>query len=332
MRLRFTHLFFQKANIVFGLLLVAGIPAHAQERPYRQYKTQTVQRNTAKQFPDFENELILMENVISNYAARGDDGRILMIPVIFHVLTSEGFKFPDREQINLQLKLLNEHFGGYNPAEKEFPNEDIQRYAALAANPGIQFYLPNETATFKPIQFLSSKQRTWGFENEIFDPSQGGLAPVEPKSYVNVYIAALDSNMAGYAHLPAAPLQVDGIVIDPHFFGNSNGTAVEPYNQGKTLAHLMGVYLGLYELWNEAEPCKDDNVPDTPLHDIPTTFVSIKTDTRRVCFCPGTPTAMYTNFMDNTDDALLNMFTNGQKQRMRAVLLSESLRSGLVKK
>lgn len=150
---------------------------------------------------------------------------------------------------------------------------------------------------------------------------------------INIWVAELDSGNAGYAHLPGAPSGIDGIVIDPDFFGNEEGTAKAPYTQGKTLVHLMGTYLGLYELWNENEPCKDDLVEDTPLHDGPTS-IAVRSDknSRFVCFCPGTPTAMYMNFMDNSDDSQLSLFTEGQKKRMRAVLTSGGLRNGLAKK
>lgn len=279
-----------------------------------------------------------MENSISNYASSGDDGQVINVPVIFHFLTSSGQKGGDAAQVKFQLGVLNKYFGSYTPEITEFPNSDVKKFVSQGAGAGIQFYTPGKAGEIpgvnvSAINNVLVERKKWGLFNEVQDPKKGGIVALVPDRVVNIWVAELDSNNAGYAHLPGVPSGIDGIVIDPDFFGNSMGTARAPYDQGKTLVHLMGTYLGLYELWNEDEPCKDDLVDDTPLHDGSTrAFVPTDKQGRLVCFCPGTPTAMFMNFMDNSDDSQLSLFTEGQKRRMRAVLISNGLRNNLSKK
>lgn len=68
---------------------------------------------------------------------------------------------------------------------------------------------------------------------------------------------------------------------------------------------------------------------DTPIHNAPN-FEMPASDVRHISLCPVGPVdEMLMNFMDNTDDEAQNMFTAGQKARMKAVLSSEGPRAGL---
>ncbi len=135
---------------------------------------------------------------------------------------------------------------------------------------------------------------------------------------------------AGYAILPGADATIDGIVIDPDYFGGKNGASKKPYDEGITLTHLIANYLGLYELWNEYNYCADDFVEDTPLHNAPNDDVIIEKNSQHISMCSGNAVEMYMNFMDNTDDKLQEMFTKGQKERLRKMLSSKGPRYSLV--
>jgi hypothetical protein len=327
---------YRKALFVIPLILIC-FTIDAQ-RIKRHFNTQQVRLATVKGAPGYSENLTVLENSIFNYGSKGDNGQLLRVPVIFHFLASVDQKRPDESQVKFQLEVLNKYFGTYVPEVKDFPNPDVEKFVAKGASPNIEFYTPRAPGeipglSVAAINNVNVNRKAWGLFNEIQDPKKGGQAAVVPDRVINIWVGELDSANAGYAHLPGAPEALDGIVIDPDFFGNEKGTAKAPYTEGKTLVHLMGTYLGLYELWDEKEPCKDDLVEDTPLQDGPTSItVSTEKNSRLVCFCPGTPTAMYMNFMDNTDDGQLSLFTEGQKKRMRAVLISDGLRKGLVKK
>ena len=92
---------------------------------------------------------------------------------------------------------------------------------------------------------------------------------------------------------------------------------------GKTLTHLVGSYLGLTELWGKGR-CQDDRVADTPVHNAPNHRCPGK---GHLTFCEKGAYEMTMNFMDNTYDQCMYMFTNGQALRMQAVLSPDRPRS-----
>ena len=132
--------------------------------------------------------------------------------------------------------------------------------------------------------------------------------------------------------MPGGPLNTDGIVIDYRYFGVQDSTAT-PYNEGKTLTHLIGNYLNLYDIWGES-PCEDDYVDDTPIHNSPNSGLDPNTGSgsmayQHVSTCPGEAVEMVMNFMDNTRDNMLYMFTKDQRQRMHACLAENGPRGSL---
>jgi hypothetical protein len=80
-------------------------------------------------------------------------------------------------------------------------------------------------------------------------------------------------------------------------------------------------------LWSETVLCGDDGVEDTPIHNAPTLG---NVDYRFVSTCDGNPVVMSMNYMDNTNDNMQYMFTNGQKKRLQASLTTGGIRFGLV--
>jgi hypothetical protein len=119
-------------------------------------------------------------------------------------------------------------------------------------------------------------------------------------------------NIAGYAQTPGYDSETDAIFIDKRYL---IGTATKGFDLGKTLTHLIGSFLGLGELWN----CQDDGIMDTPLM---SAEHFMKESGWSSCYSYVVQT-MPENFMYNTEDKYLNMFTLGQKERMQQVLASE---------
>ena len=112
-------------------------------------------------------------------------------------------------------------------------------------------------------------------------------------------------------------METDGIVIDPNYFG----AQPVPYSEGKTLTHLLGNALGLDNLWGQNK-CQDDGVADTPIHNAPN-YNKVKPDENHISLCAGFKREMYMNYLDNTVDSMLYMFTIGQKERMHQFLSKE---------
>lgn len=115
--------------------------------------------------------------------------------------------------------------------------------------------------------------------------------------------------------MPEGPANKDGVVIQYNAFGTT-GTLTSPFNKGRTATHEVGHWLGLKHLWGDAV-CGDDGIADTPPQESSNTN------------CPSFPHTsscsinfygdMFMDYMDFTDDACMNMFTQGQKREMRGL-------------
>jgi hypothetical protein len=319
-------------RIMFLLLVGLYVPilssAQKDDRYFRRFNTQKVQEVVQKDFPDYADRLEAMEKIIQKYDT-GKDIKEFILPIVFHIMNNPNQLAPDEEQVMYQLNVLNQHFSKYLNEQKEYPNEVVEGYYAQGVDLGITFCIPNKVNDISGINYVKTDVKQWDI-NDVKNVKKGGVTPVNPEQVINVWVCELGDYNAGYALLPGANNELDGIVVDFDFFGNENGTAKAPFTEGKTLVHLIGNYLGLYELWNEKNPCYgSDKVDDTPNHNAPNDLIITELNSRHISLCQGTEIEMYMNFMDNTDDNLLSLFTQGQKNRMMAVLSANGPREKL---
>ncbi|NJL75161.1 MAG: T9SS type A sorting domain-containing protein [Saprospiraceae bacterium] len=229
-------------------------------------------------------------------------------------------------QVLSQIEALNRDFA--HQVLDDHPA--LEREGFLARRPdstGIHFCLAQAQVngqTIPAIQYVPTTATAWSSDHAIHFDSLGGADAFRPDQFLNVWVGNF-GDLAGYAQMPALNPATDGIVIDYRYFG-SGGTAIAPYNDGKTLTHLVGNYLGLYDLWSDVS-CQDDYVSDTPVHNAANYGCPIY---RHYSLCHGgSQIEMTINFMDNTDDACMYMFTYGQLLRMHAVLSERGPRGGL---
>ena len=204
-------------------------------------------------------------------------------------------------------------------------------FAARAGLPMIRFCLavtgPDGSPASGVIQ-PSVMPRVWSISDSLCLSRLGGSDGWSPERYCNVWVARLSDSYAGFAQMPGGPGETDGIVIDDRFFARAGYDPENPYRLGKTLSHLAGSYLNLYELWNEYQPCADDYVDDTPIHN-GSNFGLPDYRYRHVSLCDGNPVEMITNLMDNSTDTLQYLFTRGQVLRMQAALAAGGPRGNL---
>lgn len=298
------------------------------DRPYRYYATQEVMARLEKKNPDLLSTRSSVERKVSQERSRISANNKITIPVVFHILHSTSIPAISEAQVMEQLDIVNADFTMSKKTIKHAA-DTLEKFIDRVAKVDIDFCLAKEDPAGKKasaIRFIQTKQPVWQSDDAMKSAKTDGVDPWNTQQYLNIWVVDLPENMAGYAQMPGGPVETDGIVIASAFFGTGDQLH-QQYNQGKTLTHLIGSYLNLYELWNEQILCADDYVEDTPIHNAPNTE---SPQYKHISTCDGHPVEMTMNFMDNTDDAALTMFTVGQKARMLASFYKDGPRAGLL--
>jgi hypothetical protein len=229
------------------------------------------------------------------------------IPVWVNVLYRTTAENISQTQIQSQIDVLNEDFGGTNVDNTLVPST----FTTLkAGNCNIRFVIQGITRK-------STTKTSWRTDNSMKIASKGGIAPTSPTIYMNLWVCTLANGILGYAQFPGGSSSTDGVVILNKAFGRT-GTATAPFNKGRTGTHEVGHWLNLRHIWGDAT-CGSDLVSDTPTHN--TANYGCPAAGHRST-CTGTPIEMTMNYMDYTDDACMYMFSLGQKSRMLATFAS----------
>jgi hypothetical protein len=249
-------------------------------------------------------------NILMSTSRAGAEMTI-KIPVVIHVLYNSQDQNISDAQIKSGLDALNRDFRRNNADTSLTP----ARFKNIAADVQIEFYLATADPKGRFTTGIIRKQTNiadFKMDDKIKFSSQGGSDAWDSKSYLNIWIGNM-RNLLGYSSSPGSDPAKDGVVISTKAFGTINVPA--PYHLGRTAVHEVGHWLGLRHIWGETY-CGDDYVDDTPKQGGYTT--GCPTGFRTSCD-NGDVGDMYMNYMDFTDDACMNLFTTGQKNRMRSL-------------
>ncbi|MEO6490353.1 MAG: M43 family zinc metalloprotease [Ferruginibacter sp.] len=250
---------------------------------------------------------------------------IITIPVVIHLLYKSGEQNISDDQVLSQIEVLNRDFRRLNTDAVNTP----VAFRNAAADCRIMFCLaqvsPGGMSTKGIIRKYTNKDFFLGDDGMKFS-AQGGDDAWDSKRYLNIWVCSLFGRSLGYATMPGGETDKDGVVIKYDVFG-SRGVLRAPYNKGRTATHEVGHWLGLKHIWGDAD-CGTDDVDDTPSQK------SYNYD------CPSFPHVsgcspngngdMFMNFMDFTSDACMNMFTNGQKMKVRSGFASGGIHNSFL--
>ncbi len=269
--------------------------------------------------PEMRSNRAKLETFTRNFESNSKDGssnEIRLIPVYVHVLYKTVDENISDDQIESQISVLNEDFGGTNSDISNVPSEFT---SVTADDMQVQFELIS-------IDRKYVNKTEWGTSNDMKYSSQGGIDAVTPDTHMNMWICNIGGGIMGYAQFPGGQLVTDGVVFSPQYCGSSDYGAnfyLDPNNdKGRTATHEVGHYLNLYHIWGDGDCSASDEVNDTPSAEAPNYS------------CPTHPSSscgsndMFMNYMDYVVDECMFMFTEGQKTRSWAALNSSRANLG----
>lgn len=253
---------------------------------------------------------------------------VITIPVVFHILHNTLEQNVPDERIMEQLDVLNNDYNRYNQDAQSTPSA----FQGVAAGTSIQFCLAKRDPNNNPTSGIERKYTSttsFNIGDDMKKVSLGGLKGWSKNKYLNIWVCNLNNNLLGYASMPGiANDTLDGVVVSFSTIGGPDAVGTNPtYNLGRTLTHETGHWLNLIHVWgDDGNDCTGtDNVNDTPNQAGP----HYGTPGFPYISCNNGPDGdMFMNFLDYTDDLVMNIFTAGQSQRMNTAL--SSLRTPLL--
>jgi hypothetical protein len=289
----------------------------SKEAPlHRSCATMAVHMLLLEKFPSFRSRQFKLEQDTARRRATAEKATkaIVTVKVVVNVVHKTDEQNVSDAQIKSQIAVMNRDFTAKNADKSNVPGV----WKGLVTDSKICFTLFKTTRTKTSVESFEAN-------DDVKRASSGGIAPLEPKKYLNLWVCALGGGLLGYAQFPGGPANTDGVVINYRAFG-TKGTAQAPFNLGRTATHEVGHYFNLRHIWGDTEDCSgSDMVADTPNCAGPNfgkpAFPTIT--------CNNGPNGdMFVNYMDYVDDEAMFMFTSQQVARMRTTL--EGPRSGLM--
>jgi hypothetical protein len=247
-----------------------------------------------------------------------DNLGVISIPVVVHIVYANNAQNLADSRVFTQIDVLNEDFRRLN--------SDTTSTWSQAADSEIEFCLASVDPNGLPttgINRVSTTSAPFSLSNdEIKYTSMGGVDAWPRDEYLNIWVGQIQGGILGYAQFPGGPAAEDGVVIGFEYFGRREGASA-PFNLGRTATHEVGHWLGLRHIWGDGNCSVDDGIADTPESDAsnfgcPNGHISCST------------VDMIENYMDYTNDACMNLFTEGQKTKMRSYFASGGARSAIL--
>ncbi len=302
------------------LLLISQIQAYSQCLTDHYYK-EAIKNNP--QLPEIEKAFYASVQQVDN----NKRATKYIIPVVFHVIHTNGMENISKAQIENQIKILNEDFSLTNPNKSAIRTA----FKTIAADCEIEFRLAK----------IDPQGNCTDGINRVYSPlhvgardNVKGIAGARwPNSkYLNIWtVSSIEEQGAtggttlGFAYLPymvGSPSSVDGIVMRADRVGVI-GTG-DFSGAGRTLTHEVGHYLGLLHTFDDecagTGSNQGDYCGDTPPvagvftnQGCPFNGNSCSTDVPNLI-------DQWENYMDYSKGSCQAMFSLNQKSIMHNVL------------
>lgn len=244
---------------------------------------------------------------------------VVTIPVVFHILYKNANQNVSDAQIQSQLDVLNKD---YRKLNTDYSTVVPSAFQTFGGDMEIVFCKATKTPSGATTTGITRKSvaTTFSFDNDYYT-TVGELA-WDTTKYLNIWVGSFtDTTLLGFAYLPtSAGMSNDGLCISYKAFGTM-GTAVSPFNKGRTGTHEIGHYFGLLHPWADGvDSCgAGDGVDDTPATTASYSGCPTFPSNSKAC-TTTTNGSMFMNYMDYVNDACMAFFTEGQKAVMRNTL------------
>lgn len=257
----------------------------------------------------------------------------VIIPVAVHF--NSGVVPAGQEQcaINLaldQVSALNAEINGNDPQNSAFANF-TSCFGNVLGSACVSFCLAQygHPAGYGLVE--GNYAVTFGQVNFSNTSGPGSSVPQDNNwaGYLNIYVSNGLGNLLGQAAGIPGDFSGEGVIVAACSFGtgnlscsgmNSSASCSSIYDEGNTLTHEVGHYLGLYHIWgDDGTSCSgSDQISDTPnMGGNYSGYTSCGSHNS----CNDLPTScssedMYMNYMSYAADICMYMFTSGQADVM----------------
>lgn len=325
-----------KRKFLLAIVLLFCMQVYGQVRCGSELNlTELQQTDTARYQRIMSLEKRIQKSVSESVMSRSSEQSPIIIPVVVHIVYNNSVQNISDEQVYSQIQVLNEDYSRLNSDKANTP----KAFEGIAGNANITFKLaevdPYGQSTTGITRTVTAVNKFYQDDDGVKFYAQGGHNAWNTRRFLNIWVCNIwtryngaDEELLGYAQFPSdfyTSPNTDGVVINYKAFGR-DGSAVAPYNKGRTATHEIGHWLNLRHIWGDdgyvgCHCDGSDEVDDTPNQSVATGGCPSFPLTD--CCTMSSPGVMFMNYMDYSDDACLNMFTKGQVERMRAVFNME---------